>query len=290
MTARHLTQSCRLLFTTPPRLLAHQSTPKSGGFYLPTHYTCRANSPTRHYSKPALNENDLVKRYLERGLTSADRDRAARYLRHIGYYRLSPYTIPFQVDRTNHSFTPGTTFDDILNVYVFDRELRLLTTDALERVEVAVRAATSNIMSTHSGGGAFWYRDSSNYQNYKDYSATVKRIEHLTSLGRQYAPSTRREQTDRLLTHYLDTYTSPTTPPSWLVIELLTAGELQRLYAGLARKYRKAIARELHLTEPVLQSWLKSYVRVRNICAHHGRLWNRFLGVYPAIPKSGTVR
>ena len=108
-------------------------------------------------------------------------------------------------------------------------------------------------------------------------------------------PSTRREQTDRLhypdaLTHYLDTYTSPTTPPSWLVIELLTAGELQRLYAGLARKYRKAIARELHLTEPVLQSWLKSYVRVRNICAHHGRLWNRFLGVYPAIPKSGTVR
>ena len=91
------------------------------------------------------------------------------------------------------------------------------------------------------------------------------------------------------LTHYLDTYTSPTTPPSWLVIELLTAGELQRLYAGLARKYRKAIARELHLTEPVLQSWLKSHVRVRNICAHHGRLWNRFLGVYPAIPKSGTV-
>ena len=91
------------------------------------------------------------------------------------------------------------------------------------------------------------------------------------------------------LTHYLDTYTSPITPPSWLVIELLTAGELQRLYAGLARKYRKAIARELHLTEPVLQSWLKSYVRVRNICAHHGRLWNRFLGVYPAIPKSGTV-
>ena len=281
--------------TTPPRPLAHKSTPKSGGFYLPTDYTCRVNSPTRHYSKPALNENELVKCYLERGLTIADPDRAARYLRHIGYYRLSPYTIPFQADRTTHSFNPGTTFDDILNVYVFDRELRLLTTDALERVEVAVRAATSNIMSTHSGGGAFWYTDSSNYQNHKDYSATVERIEHLTSLGRQYAPSTRREQTDRLhypdaLTHYLDTYTSPTTPPSWLVIELLTAGELQRLYAGLARKYRKAIARELHLTEPVLQSWLKSYVRVRNICAHHGRLWNRFLGVYPAIPKSGTVR
>jgi len=251
--------------------------------------------PGQHYDKPALNENDLIERYIERGLIITDRNRAARYLRHIGYYRLSPYTIPFQADRTTHSFRPGTTFDDILSIYVFDRQLRLLTMDALERVEVAVRAAVSNTMSTHGEGGAFWYQNTSNYQNHKDYSATVKRIEHLTSLGRQYAPSTRREQTDRLhypdaLTHYLDTYTSPTTPPSWLVIELLTAGDLQRLYAGLARKYRKAIARELHLTEPVLQSWLKSHVRVRNICAHHGRLWNRFLGVYPAIPKSKTVR
>ena len=147
-------------------------------------------------------------------------------------------------------------------------------------------------MSTHSGGGAFWYRDSSNYQNYKDYSATVKRIEHLTSLGRQHAPSTRREQTDRLhypdaLTHYLDTCTSPTTPPSWLVIELLTAGELQRLYAGLARKYRKAIARELHLTEPVLQSWLKSYVRVRNICAITDASGTDFLAYTQQSPRAG---
>ena len=109
------------------------------------------------------------------------------------------------------------------------------------------------------------------------------------------APSTRREQTERLhypdaLSHYLATYSSPATPPSWLVIELLTAGELQHLYANLTPRYRKTVARELNLPDQVLLSWLKTYVRVRNICAHHGRLWNRFLGVYPAIPKSRTVR
>ena len=109
------------------------------------------------------------------------------------------------------------------------------------------------------------------------------------------APSTRREQTERLhypnaLSHYLATYSSPATPPSWLVIELLTAGELQHLYANLTPRYRKTVARELNLPDQVLLSWLKTYVRVRNICAHHGRLWNRFLGVYPAIPRSPTVR
>lgn len=253
------------------------------------------NPPSQRYDKPALNENELIERYIERGLIITDQNRTARYLRHIGYYRLSPYTIPFQADRTAHSFRPGTTFDDILYIYVFDRQLRLLTIDALERVEIAVRAAVSNTMSTHGEGGAFWYQNASNYQNHRGYSATIERIEHLTRRERQHTPSDRGEQADHLhytdaLSHYLDTYSSPATPPSWLVIELLTAGELQHLYTNLVLKYRKIIARELNLPDQVLQSWLKTYVRVRNICAHHGRLWNRFLGVYPVIPRSPTVR
>ena len=161
------------------------------------------NPPGQRYDKPALDENELIERYIERGLIITDRNRAARYLRHIGYYRLSPYTIPFQADRTTHSFKSGTTFDDILYIYVFDRQLRLLTMDALESVEV------------------------------------------LVERERQRTPSDRGEQADHLhypdaLSHYLATYSSPATPPSFF--------------------------------------------------AHHGRLWNRFLGVYPVIPRSPTVR
>ena len=253
------------------------------------------NPPGQRYDKPALDENELIERYIERGLIITDRNRAARYLRHIGYYRLSPYTIPFQADRTTHSFKSGTTFDDILYIYVFDRQLRLMTMDALERIEVAVRAAVSNTMSIHGEGGAFWYQNASNYRSRKGYSTTIERIEALTERERQRTPSDRGEQADHLhypdaLSHYLATYSSPETPPSWLVIELLTAGELHHLYANLTLRYRKKIARELNLPDQVLQSWLKTYVRVRNICAHHGRLWNRFLGVYPVIPKSRTVR
>ena len=158
-----------------------------------------------------------------------------------------------------------------------------------------MRAALSNTMSTHGEGGAFWYQNASNYQSRKGYSTTIERIEALTGRERKRTASDRGEQADHLhypdaLSHYLATYSSPATPPSGLVIELLTAGELQHLYASLDPKYRKTIAREINLPDQVLQSWLKTYVRVRNICAHHGRLWNRFLGVYPVIPKSRTVR
>jgi abortive infection bacteriophage resistance protein len=86
----------------------------------------------------------LVDRLAARGLIIPDRDRALRYLRHIGYYRLSPYTIPFQMGGRDHLLQDGTSFDDVL----FDRTLRLVVMDALERVEVAVRAAVTDHMST----------------------------------------------------------------------------------------------------------------------------------------------
>ena len=75
----------------------------------------------------------LVDRLADRGLIIPDRGRALRYLRHIGYYRLSPYTIPFQQGGTEHLLRDGTSFDDVLDLYVFDRALRLLVMDALER-------------------------------------------------------------------------------------------------------------------------------------------------------------
>lgn len=74
------------------------------------------------------------------------------------------------------------------------------------------------------------------------------------------------------------------------MVETLTVGQLTSAYRNLKRRAdRTAVARSIGLTAPVLESWLQTYVRVRNVCAHHGRLWNVGLGVYPAIPNSQTV-
>ena len=74
------------------------------------------------------------------------------------------------------------------------------------------------------------------------------------------------------------------------MVESLTIGQLAGLYKNLAaRSDRTAVAKSIELTEPVLASWLATYVRVRNVCAHHGRLWNLGLGVYPAIPASPKI-
>ena len=136
---------------------------------------------TQTYDKYALSHHDLLERLRQRGLQVPNEERALRHLRHIGYHRLSPYVIPFKVGGTDRIKT-GTTFDNVLSLYVFDRELRLLVLDALERVEVSVRSSLTDHMSL-TAGGPFWYEDVGNCSNQKRHKGFLEKW--LTTCARR---------------------------------------------------------------------------------------------------------
>ena len=97
-------------------------------------------------------------------------------------------------------------------------------------------------------------------------------------------------QKQSFIRHYLSTYTEPELPPSWMMIEMLSFGDLMYLYRNVAeREDRKEIARQLGITDKLLSSWLGTFQYTRNLCAHHGRLWNRQFGTSPSIPRSPEV-
>ncbi|WP_406832497.1 Abi family protein [Pedococcus sp. KACC 23699] len=243
------------------------------------------------FDKPPLSADELVDLLTDRGLEVSDRERARRYLKHIGYYRLSPYTIPFQQGGPDHVLREGTSFDALLDLYVFDRALRLVVLDALERVEVAVRAALTDHMST-TYDDPHWYMSPEHFHDGGRHAGLLKIVRDTCEERLRGTPDAGQDSLIHrsALEHYLTTYSSPELPPSWLVGETLTIGQLSSAYRNLKRRAdRMAVARSIGLTAPVLESWMPTYVRVRNICAHHGRLWNVGLGVYPAIPTSPTV-
>jgi len=245
----------------------------------------------RTYRKPALTHEQLVDRWVSRGLHVPDRDRATRYVRHLGYFRLSPYTIPFQRGGDEHQFKSGVAFDDVLDLYVFDRALRLLVLDALERVEVAVRSALTDRMSLRAGG-PHWWVDPAHFTNRSRHAAFLRIVdkESQDQLRRQAESDGDQLVFRSALEHYLTTYGDPERPPSWLMVEVLTIGQLDAVVRNLATKAdRTAVAASIGINAVLLDSWLRTYVRVRNVCAHHGRLWNVGLGVYPAIPTSKRV-
>lgn len=269
------------------------------------------------FSKPAKNNTELIEEWKNRGLNIPDEQRAQHYLDFISYYRLSAYTIPFQDPKLqqNHCFKPNTSFDDILNLYIFDRELRLLIMDAIERIEVAVRAQICNVHSLSSKGngqvhGAFWYLDGQHFLRKFSHFRLLANIERQLSdekerLDRDIKNITKRpnltpQQQQKLienankenfLRHYLSQYDEPRLPPCWMMTEMLTWGELSHLYAGLqSAAIKKKIAVNLGVNAEILESWLKALNSIRNICAHHGRLWNKELGVAIKIPNSRKIK
>lgn len=269
------------------------------------------------FNKPAKNNQELIKEWKNRGLQINDETRTSRYLDFIGYYRLSAYTIPFQIPNstTLHNFKPNVSFDDILDLYVFDRELRLLIMDAIERIEVAIRTQICNVHSLAKNDDglildAFWYLNEHHFFNKFSHfrllaniekqlldeknklDSDIKNIDKRKNISHeQKSLLIERAQKENFLRHYLTQYDKPKLPPSWMVMEMLTWGELSHLYAGLkSAAIKKEIATNLGVNAEILESWLKALNSIRNICAHHGRLWNKELGVAIKIPTSSKIK
>lgn len=103
-----------------------------------------------HFDKPSLKISEQRDLLLQRGLVVNDVQELEHYLKYIGYYRLSGYMRPFQ--DIKHDFLGEVSFCEILNCYIFDRKLRVLTFDAIERIEISIRSLISNEMSEKGGG------------------------------------------------------------------------------------------------------------------------------------------
>ena len=128
------------------------------------------------YNKPAVSIEQQIEKLESRGLKFHDRERARSYLSNISYYRLSAYSLPFQKKNSeNHEFKQGVYFEQILDLYLFDREFRFLIFDAIEKLEVAFR--TQIIYHFSILNNAWWFQDSNNFINNSYFQSNLDSID-----------------------------------------------------------------------------------------------------------------
>lgn len=200
---------------------------------------------------------------------------AEHYLTQINYYRLRAYWLPFEANSTSHQFQNYTTFDQVLNLYIFDREFRLLLLDAIERVEVAFRSqfalALSHTHGTHPHLNPDLFKSAQRSWNYPQ--ATQKLIKEVT------------ENKETFIKHFSDNYTE-TLPPIWALVEIMTIGQISKWYDNLsASQDRNSVSRAFGLDETIMVSFMHHLSIVRNLCAHHSRIWNRSYKFTYKMPK-----
>ena len=174
------------------------------------------------YDKRPFSIDEQASRLIDRGLACDDLDRLKSYLANIGYYRLSAYWHPFELPSTNgnsrnHHFLPDTSFNHVLSLYIFDRKLRLLVMEAIERIEVSVRTRWATALAMRHGSHAYM-----NAQLFKDIG------KHEQDLAR--IESDLDGSNEAFIVHYRSQYNDPPLPPVWAVVETMTLGTLSRWF------------------------------------------------------------
>ncbi len=220
-------------------------------------------------TKPALTVEQQIDRLRDRGMLIADKAQAAHALLHLNYYRLRGYWFVFETGPDQ--FAAGTTFEAVLALYDFDRRLRVEVMDAVERFEVSLRTHWAYVLAHLAGPSA--YRDASLFTgNHERLLAGVERL---------YA-----ERKEPYLLRYLDRNEEP---PIWALCESMMLGDLSKWLSSIRRHpHRQRIADAYDLHETPFCSFVRHINYVRNVCAHHGRLWDRPLLInqldFPARP------
>ena len=214
------------------------------------------------YTKKPLTLAEQVERLKQRGLVFDDESAASAYLFNISYYRLRAYTYPFQENSedSKHNFTrKDIHFKDVIDLYCFDRRLRSLIFNAIEKIEVAVRTKIVQVYA-ESTGDSHWYDDESLYRfGYDDL------MEHIDA-------DVNRSNED-FIKHYKSKYNNPPIPPSWMALEVVSFATLSRLFQSLKLDSRKEyITEQFGLKKvAILENWLHAISNLRNCCAHHSR-------------------
>jgi abortive infection bacteriophage resistance protein len=240
-------------------------------------------------------------------LVISDVPAAKACLERIGYYRLSGYWYPFRkshldidpqtgrprVDRITRKevivveddFLPGTTFSQVMDLYVFDKRLRLIFFDAIERIEIALRVDIALLLGARS---QLAHRDpllfDTRFGVTRNTTGETQHGKWLAKLDKAYLLSS-----EEFVKHFRFRYPSDF-PPIWVAIEMCDFGAIAKMLEGMKYNDRVALARRYSLPRPeLLVAFIKNINSIRNLCAHHSRLWNRSPEFRIALPMRGEI-
>lgn len=266
------------------------------------------SSDSHVYLKPYKTVEEQLDLLIRHGMQVAEPKAAKECLARVGYYRLSGYWYPFRKSRlsanpltgeplsypnTNKkqrivedNFLPGTTFKQVMDLYVFDKRLRLLILDAIERIEVALRVDIALLLGRRDP----WAHREARYLH---GNFTKKRNPPSDETGfdrwLQKLDAAFDRSREEFVKHFKAKYRGEK-PPIWIAIELWDFGMLSTFLGGMKRADQEVLAARYRLSRSeLLTKSCRNFNNIRNICAHHGRLWNRSPADQIVLPKQGEA-
>lgn len=205
-------------------------------------------------------------------LSRHSKEKASHYISRVGIQRFHSYYIPFH-DLLRDGNPNNIGLDDVLCLYKFDRRLRLLVLDAIERIEVATKTYICSELEEHYG--KHYLNQSLEFLPKNlvfGIASNIERIPWNTNFR------------DVELLQIIETADSAS------IAEAMTLGQASKIYEKLPVKLKIRVSRKFGVNYEIFEKWLRRLTLVRNASAHHSRLWNFVHGDAIKVPGVITTK
>lgn len=250
------------------------------------------------YERPWKTFDEQLTLLESRGMVVTDRGSALSYLERIGYYRLSAYWYPFRIfsfsqdsntglitSKATDKFAVNTQFINAVELYIFDKKLRLLVLDALERIEVSLRVDMAYLLGKQD---TFAHQKIHCFHKKFAHKSTRNPLKNSFEVWQEKYSGLLSRSKEDFVKHYREKYGGNL--PIWVAVEIWDFGAMSQLFSLMKVPDQSAIAVKYGVSDfKVFASWLRSLNYLRNLAAHHSRLWNRNIIDQPKLPKRGEI-
>ena len=215
------------------------------------------------YFKKPLTYDEQLERLKESGIIIKDKNKAKEILSNINYYILTGYI--YQYKNSDDKYTNGLTFDKMYRIYLFDKKFRNLLWCVIEIIEISLKTKIA-YESAHKLG-AFGYLEKSNFKNQEEFDILVKKLKKQLKMNNNL----------EFVKHHYEKYDGKF--PIWVGINVFTMGMLYNYYKNIAeniieKSIKKTVASEYNTGSMQLCSWIENILYIRNMLAHHMRIYN----------------
>ena len=221
--------------------------------------------------QPALTVEEQIENLKSIGMTIENEDKAKKILNDISYFRLIK-GFSLTIKTKNDNYTQESTFEQVLELYLFNARFRQLLFPEIEKIEINLRCRLANYFSQKYG--VLGYKEKKNWGKPKYHKYFLYDIEKEIN----------RNSKTPFIKNFRECYEGESIP-LYALVEIISFGMLSKFFKNMKNEDKKDMAKSFGVGYKYLESWLETLAYVRNICAHYGRLYNAKFSKTPILYK-----
>ena len=195
-----------------------------------------------------------------KGLTINNPDYAMETLFRENYFFINGYRHAFMKSTTDRTYIPGTTFEELYSLFLFDRVFRNILFKNILNIENNLKSIMSYHLSLRYG-----YHEK-DYLNHNNFTSNPERIKQVNDVLKKMKRQIKTNASTHSATmHYVNSYGYI---PLWVLVKVLSFGIIGELYSILKKEDQISISDVYNLDSDTLGNYLVLLANYRNLCAH----------------------